>query len=150
MSYRLYAPADFDALYAIEELCFEPPHRFSRSYMRGLVRAANAATWIAEQEGAMAGFAIVEWSRDGVEILAYLQTIEVDPRYRGCGIARELLRRAESSALAAGAQSLWLHVEEQNQPAIRLYQSAGYLCRGREENYYGRGRSGLVYSRRLA
>ena len=37
MLYRLYQPGDFAALYAVEELCFEPPFRFSRAYMRQLI-----------------------------------------------------------------------------------------------------------------
>ncbi len=50
MLYRLYQPGDFPALYAVEELCFEPPFRFSRTYMRQLIESPNAATWIAEEE----------------------------------------------------------------------------------------------------
>ena len=117
--------------------------------MHRLVRAANAAAWVAEEEGTLAGFAIVEWLRDGGRFFAYLQTIEVAPAYRGRGMARELLRCAESSAWNAGAASLWLHVDAENRPAIRLYQSAGYLCRGSEDNYYGRGRAALIYSKSL-
>ena len=31
MNYRLFEPDDFDELYAIEEMCFQPPLRFSRA-----------------------------------------------------------------------------------------------------------------------
>jgi hypothetical protein len=48
MHYRLYQPADFAALYAVEELCFEAPFRFSRALMRKLIANPNSATWIAE------------------------------------------------------------------------------------------------------
>ena len=61
MIYRLYIPEDFDRLYALEEACFDPPGRFSRRYMRLLVQRAHAATWIAEEAGQLAGFAIVDW-----------------------------------------------------------------------------------------
>jgi [ribosomal protein S18]-alanine N-acetyltransferase len=150
VDYRLYADGDFDALYAIEERCFVLPERFGQRYMRELVRAANAATWIAEEDGRMAGFAIVEWYGEGGKTLAYLQTIEVDPEFRRHGVAGQLLRRALNSAMGAGAEFLWLHVDEQNQAAIRLYQSDGFLCTGREEGYYGRGRAAIVYAKRLA
>jgi len=149
VDYRRYAPGDFPQLYEIEEQCFRPPQRFSRRYMRELVGAASAATWIAEEAGRLGGFAIVDWSREAGETVAYLQTIEVDPLQRGRGIARELLRRAESSAAAAGASLIWLHVDEQNHAAIRLYQSNGYLCKGREDGYYGRSRAALIYSKTL-
>ena len=84
----------------------------------------------------MTGFAIVDWSRKSQQTIAYIQTIEVAPAHRKHGIATELLRRLETSAIAAGAQILGLHVAEENAPAIRLYQAHGYQPQGREENYY--------------
>ena len=48
MHYRLYLPADFPQLYAIEQLCFQPPIRFPRPYMRQLIANPDSATWIAE------------------------------------------------------------------------------------------------------
>lgn len=149
MLYRPYTPADFDALYALEEACFEPPFRFSRRYMRQLVQRANAATWVAEEGGRMAGFAIVEWTRCKGEITAYIQTIEVAPDARGHGVGHALLCRIEDSARAAGAQLIWLHVEAANGDAIRLYEADGYSCEGRVENYYPLGRAGLVYAKTL-
>jgi ribosomal protein S18 acetylase RimI-like enzyme len=142
-------PQDFDQLYALEELCFEPPYRFSRRYMRQLVSRVNAATWIAEEDRQMAGFAIVEWNQSPDEMTAYIQTIEVAPERRGCGVGRELLGRIESSARLAGARRIWLHVEATNAGAIRLYEAHGYHCEGRKENYYPRGRSALIYRKRL-
>lgn len=148
MLYRPYKPEDFDQLYALEELCFEPPYRFSRRYMRQLVNCANVATWIAEEDGQMAGFAIVEWNQEPGEMTAYIQTIEVAPEKRGCGVGRELLNRIEGSARDAGAGMIWLHVEVANAGAIRLYEAHGYRCEGRRENYYPRGRSALIYMKR--
>jgi [ribosomal protein S18]-alanine N-acetyltransferase len=149
VTYRLYAANDFPQLSAIEEICFQPPHRFSRAYMRHLVRAANAATWVAEEDGRIVGFAIVEWAEESDLLIAYIQTIEVTPTHRGRGIAGELMRRIEDSAHAAGAPAIWLHAEAGNQPAIRLYEANGYLCRGREDGYYGRGRAALIYVKSL-
>jgi [ribosomal protein S18]-alanine N-acetyltransferase len=150
VSYRLYAPGDFAALYAVEELCFEPPFRFSRWYMRQLVRSASGATWIAEEGGELIGFAIVEWGQGAEQNSAYIQTIEVTPLRRGLGTGSELLRRVESSAGAAGARRIWLHVDAENSAAIRLYEGRGYVHQGREEHYYARHRAALVYAKLLA
>jgi ribosomal protein S18 acetylase RimI-like enzyme len=147
--YRLYSPQDFGRLYALEELCFESPERFSRRYMRNLVSRANVATWIAEEDGQMAGFAIVDWNQEPDEVCAYIQTIEVAPVWRGRGVGHELLGRTESSARHAGACLIWLHVREANAGAIRLYEAHGYRCEGREENYYPLGRPALIYGKRM-
>ncbi len=149
MTYRPFRPEDFAALYAIEEACFQPPLRFSRAYLQRLVRSARAATWIAEESGAMAGFAIVEWRAATGIVRAYLQTIEVAPEKRGQGVGGELMRLAEQSAQAAGAAAIWLHVDAENAAAIQLYEARGYRREGREANYYPRGRAALVYAKPL-
>jgi ribosomal protein S18 acetylase RimI-like enzyme len=145
VEYRLYSPTDFPALYAIEEVCFQPPLRFGKRYMRQLVEAADAATWIAEEDSRMAGFAIVEWA----EGTAYIQTLEVLPERRGTGVGGELLRLMEGSAQASNAEMIWLHVDAENVGAIRLYEKHGYRYENRQEDYYGRGRAALIYAKRL-
>jgi ribosomal-protein-alanine N-acetyltransferase len=149
VQYRSYKPEDFDELYALEEVCFAPPFRFSRRTMRALVQRANAATWIAEEDGRMAGFAIAGWSERKSEVTAYIQTIEVAPEVRGRGVGAELLDCIEGSARAAGASLIWLHVEATNAAAIKLYESHGYFCEGRREKYYPEGRAALIYRKRL-
>jgi ribosomal-protein-alanine N-acetyltransferase len=147
--YRPYSPQDFDLLYALEELCFEPAERFSRRYMRQLISRANAATWIADEDGRLIGFAIVERANQRSGVTAYIQTIEVASEARGRGIGRELLGRIEGSARLAGAALIWLHVEATNAGAIRLYESQGYRCEGRKEDYYPLGRAALIYGKLL-
>lgn len=149
LEYRLYKPEDFEPLYAVEEACFEPPFRFSRGAMRKLVRSQHAATWIAEEDSRMAGFAIVEWAEEAGLTVAYIPTIEVAPARRRTGTGRELLRLVEESAQQAGARVIWLHVDEENAAAIRLYESHSYRREGRQTNFYPRGRAALVYAKRL-
>ena len=149
MQYRPYKPEDFAQLYAVEEACFEPEFRFSRALMRDLVVSRKAATWIAEDSAQIAGFAIVEWARGADSITAYIATIEVLPQKRRLGIGRELLRLVEQSAQAARASEIWLHVDAENAGAISLYEVCGYSHRGAKANFYPRGRTALVYARRL-
>lgn len=150
MEFRLYQDGDFPRLYAIEELCFQPPLRFGRGMMRQLVDSAATATWVAEDDGVMVGFAIVEWSMEPDLVAAYIPTIEVLPQQRRSGVGAELLRRLETSAAQAGAGLIWLHVDVENDPAIRLYRAAGYVKSGRHEHYYGRYRAAEVYVKDLS
>jgi ribosomal-protein-alanine N-acetyltransferase len=166
VDYRSYKAGDFDALYALEEACFQPPFRFGRRYMRSLVGRENVATWIAEDEREIAGFGIVHWesmrARAGRptpqpagkpavhgEVVAYLETLEVRPDLRGRGTGGELLRRCEESARAAGAQTLGLHVDAENGAAIGLYRAHGFELQARVERYYPKGRAAEVYVKRL-
>ena len=150
MHYRLYQPGDFARLYAIEELCFPPALRFGRRYMRKLIQSRASATWIAEDDGAMTGFAIVEWTLDPGHESAYIPTLEVSPDHRRRGIGVELLRRLERSAINAGAALIWLHVDAASEPAIRLYKAEGYELQGRHEHYYARHQAAEVYLKPLA
>jgi ribosomal-protein-alanine N-acetyltransferase len=147
--FRLYQPSDFAQLYAIEEICFEPPLRFGRRYMRQLIANPNAATWIAEEDDLLTGFAIVEWTLEPIHSAAYIQTLEVSPQHRRRGVGLELLRRLEGSAIEAGARLIWLHVDVENESAIRLYRAEGYQQKGRHENYYARHRPAEIYLKQL-
>ncbi len=117
--------------------------------MRRLVASPQASTWIAEEDGRLAGFGIVEWSLDGGRPTAYIQTIEVAPGQRRLGVGGKLLGLLEHSAESAGAPAIWLHVDAENTSAIKLYQAHGYKCMGREPDYYPRGREALVYVKAL-
>ena len=150
MNYRLYENDDFDDLYAVEEVCFESSDRFTRRYMRELVTSSETVTWIAEEEGALAGFAIVEFIRHTAPTVAYISTIEVLPAQRGHGVGAELLRRLEGSANAERATGIWLHVDMENASAIRLYERLGYQKNSRANHYYARNRPASIYVKRLA
>jgi|SRR5215831_18236434 len=149
MHYRLFQPEDFDSLYAIEEVCFQPPERFTRRYMRQLIASANSATWIAEENRELAGFAILDWVQELAGIVAYIPTIEVLSAWRGRGIGVELLHRLESSAIEQSAIGIWLHVDPENAPAICLYERSGYRSRGRADHYYARNRAAVIYAKDL-
>jgi ribosomal-protein-alanine N-acetyltransferase len=150
VNYRPYHPDDFAALYAIEEICFQPPFRFPRRHMRRLLESPGTITWIAEEDAKMAGFAIADFEWETGGIVAYIQTLEVLPATRGRGIGSELLRLLEDSARERGAKSIWLHVESQNGNAIRLYEAHGYASEGRHDRYYPQGRAALMYRKALA
>ena len=155
MNYRLYQPADFADLYAVEELSFDALFRFSRALMRKLIANPNSATWIAEENAGeknkqITGFAIVDWATVPKGTVAYIQTIEVNPASRRKGIASELLRLSEVSALAVGATAIWLHVDVENTAAMRLYEGRGYARKGREEHFYARNRAAFIYAKSLA
>jgi ribosomal-protein-alanine N-acetyltransferase len=118
--------------------------------MQQIVGSRDSTTWIAEEDGVMAGFAVVGCSEEADGIIAYIQTIEVTPAFRRRGIGAELLRRSGDSARAAGAVLIWLHVDAENDAAIRLYHAQGYLRQGRKEHYYARGQAAEIYVKALA
>jgi len=56
-----------------------------------------------------------------------LQAIAILPQYRGKGLARQLLDKAESVARDSGTNRIALQVEEVNEVAFKTYQRNGYI-----------------------
>jgi len=56
-----------------------------------------------------------------------LQAIAILPQYRGKGLARQLLGKAESLARDSGTNRIALQVEEVNGVAFKTYQRNGYI-----------------------
>ena len=69
---------------------------------------------------------------------------------RGRGIGGELLGRAEDSARAAGAHSIWLHVDAENSAAIRLYEATATRARAGKSTTTRATAPAFVYAKPLS
>jgi ribosomal-protein-alanine N-acetyltransferase len=78
------------------------------------------------------GFAVSRMAADEAEILS----IAVDAKHRGRGLSRNLLLTHLGHLAGRGVRTVFLEVEENNQPARRLYDRAGFAVSGRRERYY--------------
>ena len=78
------------------------------------------------------GFAVSRMAADEAEILS----IAVAESHRGRGLSRDLLLTHLGHLAGRGVRSVFLEVEENNQPARRLYQRTGFAVVGRRERYY--------------
>lgn len=144
-TFRDYQPADLDAMYALDVACFEPAFQFSRRAMRRFAEARGAITVLAEADGTLAGFCIVQME-DGS---GYVVTLDVAPPWRRKGLASRLMLEIESRARVAGATGMALHVFSGNSGAIRFYEHLGYERSGVDPGFYGRGLDALIYRKQL-
>jgi [ribosomal protein S18]-alanine N-acetyltransferase len=78
------------------------------------------------------GFAVSRMAADEAEILS----IAVAASHRGRGLSRDLLLTHLGHLAGRGVRTIFLEVEENNQPARRLYERAGFSVVGRRERYY--------------
>lgn len=78
------------------------------------------------------GFAVSRMAADEAEILS----IAVAASHRGRGLSRNLLLTHLGHLAGRGVRTVFLEVEENNQPARRLYERAGFAVAGRRERYY--------------
>lgn len=77
----------------------------------------------------------------------FVCNLAVLPEYRGLGGGRSLLQKCEEVADSQyGHAEIWLETHCTNVPALRLYQSEGYVCEGLDPDI--RGQKRLAYLRK--
>lgn len=143
---RPTAPADLDALLAIEEEAFKTD-RISRASFRRFLSSPTAEVIVAEMDGRVAGYAVVLFRKGSA--VARLYSIAVAAHAGGRRLGATLLNAAERAAIARGASVLRLEVHEANAPAIARYRKAGYREFGRHHEYYEDKGHALRFEKRL-
>jgi ribosomal protein S18 acetylase RimI-like enzyme len=118
-AYRGLMPDDAVAAFDVEER--------RRMWRDGLARAPRpgSATFVAELEGEVVGFASVGAARDE-EDAGELYAIYLHPTCWDRGIGRALLERAEESMRSSGFTRAILWVMEGNERGERFYRAAGW------------------------
>lgn len=155
MYLRAYRTTDLPSLYELDNVCFEPPFRFSRDAMRRFAEAKNAIVRVAcEQstnidEERIVGFCIVHLEDTRFQVTGYVVTLDVDPGFRRQGIGPALMRSVEAAARDAGAHDMALHVWVGNEAALRLYAELGYEFARTAKDFYAPGLDALVYRKAL-
>jgi ribosomal protein S18 acetylase RimI-like enzyme len=116
---------DLDVLLAIDAAAFESFWRFDRNALQESTHATGKSDVFVIGDGtdAAAGYAIVGYGH----AISYLQRVAVHPDWQGHGMGRSLVRAAGRGARRAGSKALLLNTQAENEPAISLYRSEGYL-----------------------
>jgi [ribosomal protein S18]-alanine N-acetyltransferase len=91
------------------------------------------------------GFIMSRMAADEAEILS----VAIAPARRGRGLSRPLLDFHLRNLAGRGVRTVFLEVDEQNEPARRLYGGAGFEEISRRQGYYDNGATALVLRRDL-
>ncbi len=146
MEYRAYRPGDLTTLYEIDQKCFPPGIAYSMEEMAGFVRHRGSRTWVAEEDGEIAGFLIA--SRQPASE-GHIITIDVLEPWRRRGVGRALMEIAEKWARETGIKRLSLETAMDNLTAQGFYEALGYRKIDQVANYYGPGRDAWIMSKPL-
>lgn len=143
---RDFQPADGDAVVGLLRQLqaheypmnsrLKPPHDIGPAYLevlRNNCRASEGSILIAEQDGRIAGCAVLYCALEepGHEELvahhyALVSELIVDDRHRHTGVGQALLRACEARARAAGRDEIALAVLAGNHSARDFYTRAGF------------------------
>lgn len=130
MNIRFMTEADLEQAAAIEAACFREP------WSLDLLSSGFENKWnlylAAEEDGRLAGYGAVCVIAGEGEI----QRIAVLEEFRRQGLGRKLLDAMVAAARNRGARAMTLEVRESNEPAIKLYFSAGFRTEAQRKDYY--------------
>ena len=90
--------------------------------------------------GKFAGFGASEWDREQNAVC--LMTLAVRPEFRNRGIGSALLKAMETAF--GDLSDVYLHVDSENETAIRLYLQNGYKQSGIIPSYYMNGHDAII------
>jgi ribosomal-protein-alanine N-acetyltransferase len=105
---------------------------WSEQEVEGLLTDRHVIAHRAMAGRTLAGFIMSRQVEDEAEILS----VAVTNARRGRGLARNLLALHLRRLAGLGCRTVFLEVDENNKPAIRLYDRAGFHEISRRPNYY--------------
>lgn len=145
---------DLNPVADLVEMCFadtmDPDGERYLRQMRDAARSTTFLRWansVADQSSLpMSGLV---WEEDGrvvgnLSLIPFsvrrrrcflIANVAVHPDYRRRGIGHALTSSAQEEARRRGSTNTWLHVREENQVAIQLYQSLGFRERARRTTW---------------
>jgi ribosomal-protein-alanine N-acetyltransferase len=126
---------DADALAKLHAASFN--RGWSDGEFERLLAERNVMAQRALRGGKLVGFVLSRLAADEAEILS----IAVSSGERGRGMARRLLDLHLRRLAGVGCRTVFLEVDENNEPAQRLYRRAGFREVGRRNSYYQKGDS---------
>jgi ribosomal-protein-alanine N-acetyltransferase len=141
-------PRDAAALAELHAASFQ--RGWSDGEFERLLIERNVVAHRAMMGRTLAGFILSRMAAGEAEILS----VAVASPRRGRGLARALLHLHMRRLAGLGVRAMFLEVDEDNAPARRLYERAGFREVGRRPGYYqqanGNAATALVLRRDLA
>lgn len=130
MNIRSMSEADISAVVRLEQEAFSDP--WSEQSFRDSLKMESALFLVAEEEGAIAGYAGMYLILDEGDIT----NVAVFQKWKRCGVGTKLLNALLAEAKRRGATAVTLEVRKGNTPAIALYEKVGFVSAGVRKNFY--------------
>jgi ribosomal-protein-alanine N-acetyltransferase len=143
MKLRPLGPDDAPRLAELEKAAFV--HPWSADQLAAELAKEGAVALGLDDGECLAAAILCATVLDEAELLR----VATRPGCRRQGLGERLLDEAVAELRRRGIASLFLEVEENNLPAIRLYEKSDFERVGRRPAYYPSGAAALLYRRAL-
>jgi len=149
ISYRTPTLFDVPTLVSLERSIFKIDPWSSNQFKEEIAEIGYTRYYIvAESEGQIIGWGGIMAVGEGTE--ADILTLAVIPEFRGRGIARAILRDFMAWGLSQKVSAFMLEARLNNEEAIGLYESEGFVKVSERRNYYAPGVDAVVMRKELA
>ena len=140
-SARLADSSDLESILALEKMAYPEPwgaahfiSEFERSYSRIYVLTDD------ETDSVITGYIVYWLQTEGASLL----NLCIDPKWRGLGMAHQLMQVMIKEVVREELPRIALEVRKSNQNAIKLYEKIGFKQTHERERFYKDGESALV------
>lgn len=123
----------------------ERPYPWNKEHFEVTLKTPTQKTLIWEEEGRLNGFIVIQLIGDE----GYLLNIMSDPRRRGGGLGKTLMKKGLEWAKLNGAKKFFLDVDPLNIPAFKLYKSFGFEIIERRKSGYPHGEDSLLMRKEI-
>lgn len=132
---RAYKPEDLEALWRLDQRCFEEGISYTKGELQQYVNLKTAFTLIAERDESdeLCGFIIAHRRRGGY---GHILTIDVEPELRQRGVGTFLLESAHKRLTREGCHTMFLETAVNNLAAMAFYKRHGYAVVRTLPRYY--------------
>ena len=131
MTVKIFDSNKLEELLSVERRCFED-EAWSEAMFKESMLSDGMVFFGAFVEEKLVGYLALKVCFE----IADLEKMCVLPAFQQLGMGLQLIKNATDYAVANGVEKIFLEVNEQNVPAISLYQKSGFRREGVRKNYY--------------
>jgi [ribosomal protein S18]-alanine N-acetyltransferase len=127
---------DLEALFTLDQACFRPGISYSKAELKHYLFGLWSISLVAENEGRIAGFAILEFVLEKNYRVGHIVTIDVAAGQRRRGVGRMLIDALLELCRTAGVALARLEVAVDNDVAREFYRVLEFRETGRIRGFY--------------
>lgn len=146
ISIRAGRPGDAARMWEIDQACFEPGVAYPMDIFYYHLMITRDPAYVAVAGDVIIGFVLT--SKAG-RLKGIIVTIDILDGWRRQGLGSSLMNFAENSFKRRGCGSVQLQVAVDNNAAIGFYEKMGYKRKKLLRDYYGPGKDGRLFSKRI-
>lgn len=134
-------PRHIEDILLVERECFSDP--WSEAMFSEEISGKFAHYYVAETDGKAVGY-MGMWALSGE---GHITNVAISPSYRRKGYAKALIEHFTEIAKEENLEFMTLEVRASNTPAIKLYESFGFVQVGVRKKYYENREDALLMTK---